>query len=68
MCVIFDVGSPDAILGVVVAVDVAAEPFPCQPAHRRGPHQAIIQGEGGPGEHGHEQGHGWMHCCRAETP
>ena len=33
----------DAELGVVVAVRVAAEPLPGQPAHGRGQGQAVVQ-------------------------
>lgn len=46
---------PDAVLGVVLTVDVTAEAFPCQPAHRRGPHQTIVQGKGGHKERQHTQ-------------
>lgn len=54
-------GLPDAILRVVFTVNVTAEPFPCQPAHWRGPHYSIVQGESGHRKPGNKQKYFQMH-------
>lgn len=54
VCSIHYIGLPDAILRVVFTVNVTAKPFPCQPAHWRGPHHSIVEGEGGHREHRHK--------------
>lgn len=59
-------GLPDAILRVVFTVNITAESFPCQPAHWRGPHYSIVQGDSGRRKHRNKQKYFQMHSYRVK--